>query len=413
MLNDVSKLFVKVGQPGRRDDDVFDKMSRRWTVILMAVFLLAITSKHYFGDPIECWTPAEFKGSHNDYVKHYCWITYTYHVPHDATLNRQTLREFRTGYYIWIPFIFTLSALLFYLPCWIWHSLGHRARYDLPRVLSLAARAIDSNDKLNSIVIYYDKKNKYIKYHDKRPISRLINFVFSPLGGGTVTAIYLFTKALYLANSIGHFFLLNFVLGFDYHTYGIRVLRALVTGSGDWGECRHFPRTTYCDVGVRYKGDNLNNYTIQCVLPVNLFHEKIFAILWFWFALVVLLTVFGMVYWTLSMTRRGRLNFVIGHLRLQELAGGSRQHLRYPSPLSDIRFQKFFNSYLGGDGVLLLRLVGKNSSRTLAGELVNKLWIHFLESHQFADQLEVQPSSFTESDVSAATDSLLRDNKDH
>ncbi|KAI0986437.1 hypothetical protein GJ496_002453 [Pomphorhynchus laevis] len=406
MLNDVSKLFTKVGQPGRRDDDVFDKISRRWTVILMAVFLLAITSKHYFGDPIECWTPAEFKGSHNDYVKHYCWITYTYHVPNNITLNRNTLREFRTSYYIWIPFIFTLSALLFYIPCWVWHSLGRRARYDLPRVLSLAAKSVDSSDKLDSIVIYYDKKSKYIKYHDKRIISRITKCVFSPIGGGTVTAIYLFTKSLYLINAVGHFFLLNFMLGFDYHTYGWHVLKALIVGH-DWEESRHFPRTTYCDIGVRYKGDNLNNYTVQCVLPVNLFHEKIFAILWFWFAFVAILTMLGIIYWTLLMTRRGRLSYVRRHLRLQELAGGSRQHLRYPSPLSDSRFEKFFNSYLGGDGVLLLRLVGKNSSRTLAGELLNKLWLNFLQNN-------AAPSSSysTESD-SAVTESLLAANKNH
>ncbi|KAL7671429.1 hypothetical protein ACOME3_006327 [Neoechinorhynchus agilis] len=396
MLTDVSRLFVKVGQPERRDDDIFDKISRRWTVILLAVFLLAIASKHYFGDPIECWTPAEFKSSHNDYVKHYCWITYTYHVGPQTTLSRTTLRQYRTGYYIWVPFVFTISALFFYTPCWVWNSLGHRVRYDLPRILNLAVKGQHSSEHLEALVDYYDKKWQYIEHHDRKILSRLVKCLSAPVGGGTATAVYMLSKILYLINAVSHFFLLNFILGFEYKTYGIRVLKSLIFDETDWQPSAYFPRSTFCDIGVRYKGDNYNNYTIQCALPVNLFHEKIFAILWFWYAFVVVITTVGILYWLALMSRPGRIRFIRSHLH-----DASSVDTKFKQ-----RFDAFFSQYLAGDGVLMLRLVSKNSNCSLTCDLLNRLWFQYLE-RVATSYISGDSGTFMSSNSSGAESSMM------
>ena len=46
--------------------------------------------------------------------------------------------------------------------------------------------------------------------------------------------------------------------------------------------------------------DNIHTYTVQCSLPINLFNEKIFLIIWFWLYFTTLFTLFGFIYWIIS-----------------------------------------------------------------------------------------------------------------
>ena len=51
---------------------------------------------------------------------------------------------------------------------------------------------------------------------------------------------------------------------------------------------------------MRNLADNIHTYTVQCSLPINLFNEKIFLIIWFWLYFTTLFTLFGFVYWLSS-----------------------------------------------------------------------------------------------------------------
>lgn len=37
------------------DDDQADKMSCRYSIILLVVFCVVVSTKQYVGDPIDCW----------------------------------------------------------------------------------------------------------------------------------------------------------------------------------------------------------------------------------------------------------------------------------------------------------------------------------------------------------------------
>lgn len=62
---------------------------------------------------------------------------------------------------------------------------------------------------------------------------------------------------------------------------------------------------------------NVVEYTVQCVLVINIFNEKIFIFLWFWYAILVMIAAASLIYWS-SVTLLpcfGRY-FVVRHLEL-------------------------------------------------------------------------------------------------
>ena len=93
---------------------------------------------------------------------------------------------------------------------------------------------------------------------------------------------------MYIANVIGQLFALNAVLATKYDTFGADIVRNMVDNV-DWTEESYvaFPRVTLCDFKVRGQDmANVHPYTVQCVLPINLYNEKIYVYLWFWMIFV-------------------------------------------------------------------------------------------------------------------------------
>jgi len=382
MLYDLIGVYGKVGQTARHDDDVYDRYSHRWTIILLGVFIIAISAKQFVGTPIECIPPADFGGNHKTYVENFCWIHYTYSVDEKAALTRDFVRgangSHKTPYYIWIPYIFIAAALCTYLPAWLWHVIGHRATFDVPAMINQLAKMKlsspeDRKANLTIMAKHYEKVEQYsrsnIRATDnlfKRTMSACMFFA----GGGVLTGIYFLIKILYLINAVGQFFLMNHFLNIDYWSYGRQVLSGIVTGR-DWMENKiFFPRIVFCDFAIRYLGDNNANYTVQCTLPVNLYNERIFAFYWFWLIFLTCATAYGIFVWLANMSYRGRRSFLKKHLRInRELA--MTQHERR-------LFDTFADRYLGGDGILFLRLVAKNTNPVVAGELLGIMWDRFV-----------------------------------
>ena len=63
------------------------------------------------------------------------------------------------------------------------------------------------------------------------------------------------------------------IVGDGYHHYGPQVLAQI--NDPDYAGSSRFPYITFCDFWVRRMGGNQHRYTVQCVLSVNLFNEKV------------------------------------------------------------------------------------------------------------------------------------------
>uniref|UniRef100_A0A914RI43 Innexin n=1 Tax=Parascaris equorum TaxID=6256 RepID=A0A914RI43_PAREQ len=70
---------------------------------------------------------------------------------------------------------------------------------------------------------------------------------------------------------------------------------------------------------VRQVG-NIQRYSVQCVLVINMFNEKIFVLLWFWFMILTVCTIFSFLYWFILLTFPCFSRWFISHsLELSEM----------------------------------------------------------------------------------------------
>jgi len=63
------------------DDGLVERLSRRYTSTLLAVFAMMVTTKQLVGEPISCWCPTYFTDSQRQYTNNVCWISNTFYVP--------------------------------------------------------------------------------------------------------------------------------------------------------------------------------------------------------------------------------------------------------------------------------------------------------------------------------------------
>ncbi len=185
--------------------------------------------------------------------------------------------------------------------------------------------------------------------------------------GNYLVVLYVFSKLLFIANVIGQLFILNAFLGTNFNMYGIDVLREISQGI-DWTESARFPRVTMCDFMVRRLG-NVQRYTVQCVLPINLFNEKIYLFIWFWMVFVAAMSCFSLLSWIMRLSfRTDRHRYIRKHLRLMDKLDRD----------SDKKLAgKFVDTYLRQDGVFVLRLVGHNTNAITVTEFVCSLWDNY------------------------------------
>jgi len=202
----------------------------------------------------------------------------------------------------------------------------------------------------------------------KHVLSRTVCFMCGRRHGNYLVSLYLLVKLLHLVNVVGQLFVLNAFLGQSFHLYGIDVLRSLVAGD-DLTTSPRFPRVTMCDFKIRRLG-NVQRYSVQCVLPINLFNEKIFLFVWFWMAFVAAATTASLLMWAMRVAFRvDRHRYVKKHLRLMERLQDRKEDRG--------RAVNFVEKYLRQDGVFVMRLVGHNTNAITVTEFVCSLWDNY------------------------------------
>jgi len=149
-----------------------------------------------------------------------------------------------------------------------------------------------------------------------------------------------------------------------------------------------FPRVSMCDFKIR-QNTNVHRYTVQCVLPVNMFNEKIFMIVWFWLLMVGFITFVGLILWLFQLTCWPAQYRYVRRKLGSAVALSSTTHVAVASlglaptePNSKTDMHRFADVYLRRDGLFILRLVSKNAGDLVSTELLAGLWNAYSLSHR-------------------------------
>ncbi|KJH42920.1 innexin-3 domain protein [Dictyocaulus viviparus] len=399
-------------------DDPVDRLNYFITSTLLTFFAIMVSAKQYVGSPIQCWMPMEFKGGWEQYAEDYCFIQNTFFVPFHEEIpsDDEDRSKAEIGYYQWVPIVLALQAIMFYLPNWIWKTLHQQSGIDLGTAIEDARKlrqivGADRKKEVGKLASYIEECLEF--YSEHRSVCRLFCFRFGRGLGSYVSMLYLFVKFLYLLNIFTQFYILNSFLGSDYTFWGFQgisvnhrylsyaiffmpvdnpglvecsrcselqlcTFRDLWNGR-EWLDSGVFPRVTMCDFKIRRLA-NTHKYTVQCVLMINMFNEKIYLFIWFWFLFVAISTGINFVYCFVQL--------VFTSLREKS----TRTWLSGPrygesTTTDDFRHEhilrRFAHAALRPDGILLLRFIEGHAGAIVVRELAAKLFTDYLEQKSY------------------------------
>ncbi|VDM95253.1 unnamed protein product [Thelazia callipaeda] len=364
-----TELFASKFVPVHSDltDNFVDRLNYLYTVALF-MFMAAVTgAKQHFGTAIQCMVPAHFPGTWVNYVQDYCFVSNTYTVNTSAVIaigqEANVLKE-EIVYYQWVPYVLLVQALLCYTPKFLWNIViehGEQSYSDLrsvleeaiklPGITSVSARQKHLRKVANFAVGYIRYKQRKLGY--------------SCLSGYHCFLFYLFMKWLYFGCCLCQVLLINNFVGDGSLLWGYHFTEQVFRGN-DWKVSNMFPRVTFCDVETTQVGQ-MNTYTMQCVLMINVLNEKLYVALWFWLMILMVIDGVNAVNSTLLL-----LCPYLQYTRILSLLQADHNCI-------DMRAKSYLLNFavhiLRPDGILLLSFVKNRMNGLYASDLTREIWL--------------------------------------
>jgi len=398
-------------------DDGSDRLNRKYMVTLIIILMVVVMTGQFIrGDQIQCFTPVYFTGAQVEYSHSTCWTLGTNYIIEDENANSDgppaediakngflnspiSGRDANGGfhvtgyvgpyhkgqrvavsYYQWTPLILAIAAFLFHLPYIVWHIMAVSSGMPLESMLS-AAREVSKVQKDGGSRDGYitDILFRYRRYIEKThmdttgscppALKKLLRCGRS--FGNYLFTLYMGVKVLYITFIIINMLLLQAFFGgdprFSVLSHGLWVLESLFIKT-TWPQSPIFPIKTVCTFSAEQQGNPLP-YTLQCVLPLNLYNDKFFAIFTIVYPILLLTSFLSFVSWIWCNSAHGRKQFV-------------DRYLVKPLDLKradSADVQMFTEEYLRRDGIFVLQMIEMNVGGLVVETLIEKLWDQFTE----------------------------------
>ena len=229
----------------------------------------------------------------DEYTTNFCWIhggsyitgvfqgkiTGCYVDPNK--LNSQE-GDLVTSYYLWIPFLLTICLILINIPSIVWNQGLEN---------NMIKTIIGESDTPEEVAHRFHKlRKRFFKYH--------INFGFSEM--------------LIPICAICSLLLTNMAFSGRFLSYGIESLKYLYSYSNNHTKtqihnpmCELFPTEIDCALKVGSAVGAVITRSHMCILSNNIFNQKYFLVLWFWWMMVIFVSLIVLISRFLRLTLPG------------------------------------------------------------------------------------------------------------
>jgi len=331
----IADAFQEIGSNSWIDDHI-DRMGRRYIVAIIGIQLTLIFAiigiqltlifggEFIRGNQIQCFLPVYFTGAQEEYAESLCWTMSTeYIIEGNAEsdigslgylnreiqaesdigslgyLNREIQGRFVThetkyvgpnhpgervsvSYYQWTPLILAILGLLFHVPYVIWAGLAKSSGLPLKSVVSsahdMSGVCEDGSERAG---IAKDIVYIITRYTEASHLDDKSTFKIGRSHGNVLFFSYMLVKILYIIVLAFQLVILQLFLGndprFNVLLHGAKVVDTLVR-NGSWIQNPIFPIKTVCTFEAEQQGNPLP-YTLECIIPVNLYNDKLRQIL--------------------------------------------------------------------------------------------------------------------------------------
>lgn len=115
----------------------------------------------------------------------------------------------------------------------------------------------------------------------------------------------IFCEFLNLVNLLLQIFLTNEFLAGEFYTLGFKFMEDDFSGRMDILDTI-FPKMTKCDFYKYGQSGSIQRHDALCVMALNVVHEKIYVILWFWFGVMLIVTLGSIIWRLMTLVFSGR-----------------------------------------------------------------------------------------------------------
>lgn len=395
-------------------------MSYYYTNMFLLFYVMLSVTEEWFKFPVKCFCPVTFTEEEVLYTTHLCWIEKMFFVPWNRTIpSDYDIRqlEMQIQYYQYVPVVCLMMAFLFYLPRLVWKQCTNSSGLKLKKLIELARSYQLENDNAlfeNELKYQYglittdpyseERRQEVVKilceyidlYCSKvEPFragvlpklrERFGSLCYLGIGrhyGNFFPSLQIGVRVLYFLNAIGHLWFLNAFIGNEFAFYGYEVIKRFLKGEENYIGTSRFPIVTLCDLEIR-RMFTFYRYTIQCVVPINIFNEKFFLFLWCWLVILSFLSFLNLfVNIAKFVTPYSNIAFLKKYLAINGIYSRGDKAMKIP-------IRRFYN-HLKQDGVFILRLLTQTTNTVVVTEVMRELWAKFRDR-----ELELNDQKFEE-----------------
>ncbi|XP_070496894.1 innexin inx4-like [Chironomus tepperi] len=299
---------------GVRTTSFIFKLVTKYTVNMFIVFTILISGRHLFGHPIQCFSSDKVWLAAMDLS---CWIDGVFLDEKliDKEIGKEVVRygvgspssykgesKYLTyGFYQWIVPLLLFQTLCLFIPRAIWHMYE---KGTMSKILDKTYAPVftDDWDKQRKQLVAYIKDIK-LKYHRDYAMK------------------YLFCEFLTIIVIVINMLLLNTVIRDFFSVYQPAVSSFFAANYTQFNRnsAYLFPIQAKCKFDAYGPSGGIQTIDALCILPQNVINDKIFVIIYVWFILILLCSIFHFIYLCIVFSFQKLRIFQVGRMLEREV----------------------------------------------------------------------------------------------